>query len=533
MKSVILHCLLVVIALSIHSKSIAQTQGKYFAKKHYIPEPIPSFEARKNELPSPVLDSHPEWIDMYWKCWEIAFKGFKSPPEGSPLVSNWLDEAFSPNIFQWDTIFMIMFARYGHDIFPAIQSLDNFYCLQRESGYICREFREKDGRMIHYDEGDLFHPMGWKNTINPPLFSWAEVESFRITGDKSRFELVLPALDKYAQWLDNDGDPDAENWEENGRRSMTAEHKLYWNTPLGSGMDNTPRPAEKGSGWVEMSSQMVIMYNNLAVIAEELGDGAKAGEYRSKAQEIGDRVNRWCWNEEDGLYYDVREDGSQFGKKTSGCFWPLLANISSRDQAARLVEHLKNPEEFWRPIVFPTLSADEEEYRPDGGYWLGSVWAPTNVMIVKGLENYGYEDFATEATENYLTGMAEVFEKTGTVWENYAPESFQPGEPSKADFVGWTGSGPIALLIENILGLRPDGVRNQLTWHLKRIDRHGIENLRVGDVKVRVISEKRDSKSSPARLNVTCDKAFSLTVVHPSGTKTFALKAGDHSLEIE
>lgn len=81
---------------------------------------------------------------MYWKCWEIAFRGIKQPQEGSPLVSNWLDEAFSDNLFQWDTIFMMMFARYGHDCFPAIQSLDNFYALQRESGYIGREFREAE-----------------------------------------------------------------------------------------------------------------------------------------------------------------------------------------------------------------------------------------------------------------------------------------------------------------------------------------------------------------------------------------------------
>jgi hypothetical protein len=85
------------------------------------------------------------------------------------------------------------------------------------------------------------------------------VESFKITGDKSRFAMVLPALEKYAEWLNRDGDPDAEDWEANGRISKTAEHKLYWNTPLGSGMDNTPRPAKKGAGWVEMSAQMVIM----------------------------------------------------------------------------------------------------------------------------------------------------------------------------------------------------------------------------------------------------------------------------------
>ncbi|MFQ6615136.1 MAG: trehalase family glycosidase, partial [Fidelibacterota bacterium] len=229
---------------------------------------------------------------------------------------------------------------------------------------------------------------------------------------------------------------------------------------------------------------------------------------------------------------DVRADGTQFKKKTAGSFWPLLAGISSRNQADRLVQHLKNPEEFWRPMVFPTLSADEEEYRPDGGYWLGGVWAPTNVMIIKGRQNYGYEDFATEATERYLSGMAQVFKETGTVWENYAPESLEPGNPAKGDFVGWTGSGPIALLIENILGLRTDGVRQHLTWRLKRVDRHGIENLKVGDVQVSVICEGRESSDSPAVLKVASNKPFTLTVIHPSGEETFTLEEGEHIMTV-
>ena len=40
---------------------------------------------------------------------------------------------------------------------------------------------------------------------------------------------------------------------------------------------------------------------------------------------------------------------------------------------------------------------------------------------------------------NHVDNVLQVFQKTGTVWENYAPESAAPGEPAKPDFVGWTG----------------------------------------------------------------------------------------------
>ena len=516
---------------------ISSDYGSYFSKKAYVSVALPTYSVDRTRLPNPILGSNQNWIDMYWKCWEIAFRGLRQPVAGSPLVSNWLDEAFSGDIFQWDTIFMMMFARYGHDVFPAIQSLDNFYARQLRSGYICRELRESDGALIHFDfNGGLFAATGWKNTINPPLFSWAEVESYRITGDKSRFAMILPVLEKYSEWLNRDGDPDAADWESNGRLSAGTVHRLFWNTPLGSGMDNTPRPAGKGAGWVEMSSQMVIMYNNMATICDELGKTAEAVYFRAQAADISSRINQWCWNEADGFYYDVLANGQQFKKKTIGGFWPLLAGVPSAAQAAKLVAHLQNPNEFWRLNVFPSLSADEPEYASDGlgGYWLGGVWAPTNVMVIKGLERYGYEDVAAAATEKYLAGMAEVFRTTNTVYENYAPDRYSPGNPAAADFVGWTGCGPIQLLFEQVMGLRPDGIRNALTWRLRRTDRHGVEHLKLGSNTVSVVCEARASATAPAVLTVQCQNAFQLTVVHPSlGTKVFNVDAGTHSLTVQ
>ncbi len=508
-------------------------QGKYFGRKAYIPVDLPTYITSRDKLPEPVLEGNPEWVEMYHKCWEIAFDGLKQPPEGSPLVSNWLDEAFSENIFQWDTIFMIMFARYGNAAFPAIESLDNFYALQFESGFIGREFREKDGKLIHFDfDGGLFSPKGWKNMINPPLFSWAEVESYKLTGDKSRFRMVLPVLEKYAEWLNRDGDPDAADWQNNGRISKTTEHKLYWNTPLGSGMDNTPRPAEKGAGWVEMSAQMVIMYNNLAVICEELGEKEKADNYRNEAEQIGRRINKWCWNEEDGFYYDVKADGTQFRKKTSGGFWTLLAGVASEKQAERLVAHLKNKNEFWRLIPFPALSADEEEYHPRGDYWKGGVWAPTNVMIIKGLEQYGYNNFASEAAGKYIKGIYEVYKDSGTVYENYAPDYFSPGFPSKPDFVGWTGCGPIQLLIENVIGIDPDGANNSITWSINRKDRHGVKNISVGSNKISIVCSAENSQQDKRIITVECTEPFNLTIIRNGNEKIFRIKKGKAELGI-
>jgi len=178
-----------------------------------------------------------------------CFSNLESPPKGSPLVSNWIDEGFWPQIFQWDTNFMTMFGRYANNIFPFINSQDNFYAAQHQNGMICRVINESDGSDHEWGLGHNF-----ARTINPPLFAWAEVETYKFTGDKARLSLVLPVLEKYAEWIDKN------------RTDSKTPHHLYWSNGQASGMDNTARDtgrptdgdvhsAHDPMGWVDMSSQ--------------------------------------------------------------------------------------------------------------------------------------------------------------------------------------------------------------------------------------------------------------------------------------
>ena len=59
-----------------------QPMGMYFHKKTYVEQPLPSFNAAKPLLPEPVLPSKPEWVAMYWKCWQLAFSHLRQPPQG-------------------------------------------------------------------------------------------------------------------------------------------------------------------------------------------------------------------------------------------------------------------------------------------------------------------------------------------------------------------------------------------------------------------------------------------------------------------
>lgn len=485
----------------------------YFPKKNYTEAPLPDYSAEKERIPTPVLDGNPGWIDMYWKCWELALTKAKKPYPGSPFVSNYIDEAFCDNIFQWDTHFMLMFWNYIYYIFPAIESHDNFYARQHEDGFICREINEHTGEDFYYD-GKENNTL--TNTICPPLFPWVEYEYYKISGDDSRFAKIIPALEKYGAWIDEH------------RIDPKAEHGLYWQTGLGSGMDNTPR---SGSGWICLSSQMAMFYKYLGKICEHENENQKAEFFYSRSNDIAQKINRWMWDETDGMYYDVDDAGAQVKVKTAASFWPMLAQICSEHQAARLVKNLKNPDLFWRTMPFPTLSADHPEYDKRGHYWLGGVWAPTNYMIIKGLQQYGYHEFAAEASEKYLEGMYEVFKKTLTVWENYSPDSQAQGNIAKPDFVGWTGLGPISLLFENVLGIQLDALNNTIHWRMNRTDRHGIKNLRFREMVVTLIAEKRKDDSQSVKVFIEANSDFELKIYFGEKFKSLQINEGENNLE--
>jgi neutral trehalase len=281
-----------------------------------------------------------------------------------------------------------------------------------------------------------------------------------------------------------------------------------------------------------MSAQMVMMYRSLAFICADLGIGEKAKAYEARAAGIAGRINAFMWNEKEGLYFDIDDAGKQIAWKSAACFWPMLAGVASPAQCERMALHLKDPRSFWRAIPFATLAADQPGYRPDGDYWLGSVWAPTNVMIIKGLERMGFDEFATTASEAYLDGLYAVYKKTGTFWENYAPDALTRGSDSRPDFVGWTGCGPIQLLIENVLGIRADGATKTISWYLHRRDRHGIKKLHMGDATVSLIAARRQAFNSPAAITVTSDRPLTLKVLAQGGTTSYAIAVGTQTITV-
>jgi hypothetical protein len=410
-----------------------------------------SHDERSSHLPRPFIPAHPEWERLYWRAWEIGAQSVRHGTPANGFAPIYADAAFSDNIFQWDTCFMAAFARYSDELLPILPALDNFYHRQESDGYIAREYRGINGANLWAKaSGD---------SCNPPLFAWAEWLLYQIHGRRKRLRAVWPLLERYDHWLE-------------ANRKLP--NGLYWITAMGCGMDNTPRFA---AAWTDYSMQQALNALCMARIAMVLNDHLSAQRYQNKHRTLSRLINQLMWDEAAGIYWDLDAHNLATESLTIAPFWALIAEIAPPERAARLVAHLQDTTSFWRSHPFPSTAASHALYTSSGDYWRGAVWPPTNYMIITGLRNAGYDTLATEATRRHLDAMCTVLDETGTIWENYQPDDMAPGIPARPDFVGWSGLGPIALLIEQILGIELNAAERVIRWRIQEPHAHGIENL--------------------------------------------------------
>ena len=469
-------------------------------------EPVPKYDEIAKLLPKPIWFGHDDVIACHNFAWRTAFDNLKRANGDTHFVSNYIDTAFNGCLFMWDSSFIVMFGKYGMRAFNFQKTLDNFYSHQHKDGFICRELCEDE-------DGEQFSRHDPSST-GPNILGWAEWEYFSQTGDIDRLKKVFAPLLAYHLWL-----KDHRTWRDG----------TYWSTGWGCGMDNQPR-LEKGYNvsfshghmvWVDACIQQVLSAKILIKIAERIGaNDENIAVLKEEVQHLTFVINEKLWHDEDGFYYDLWKTGNLNRVKSVGAYWALLADIIPKERLDKFVAHLDNEKEFKRPMRVPTLSADHKDYNPNGEYWKGSVWAPTNYMVLKGLEKNGYNQLAHDIAKNCLEKVVDVFNKEGTIFENYAPESAKQGDPAKRDFVGWSGLFPISILYEFVFGIRPCAREKKIIWDVRLLEKHGISNYPLGESTLDLICEERKSQDDEPMVVAYCNDPIEIEIRYAGKIKT-------------
>ena len=468
-------------------------------------------------LPEPILGDHPEWVDLYYKAWELGAEHVRELSDGRGYMDNAWNGARDPEKnyqWVWDSCYISLFARYRPEQFPGMGALDILYSMQRDDGYIG----------MTYDFDVLAEP--WPDRINPPLFAWVEWEYYLSTGDSSRFERVVGHIEKLMEWIDGNRrtrshkEPANEHVQESEKDGTPGDDRFYYYRDTGSsGLDDAPRVPRitevgKYYDWIDLSAQMVLSFRMLGRINGVIGKAEKSRYWDLRAEKLTAAINKYLWSDNTRFYHDRMVAYNLCATKTAASFWPMLAEVCSQVQLDGLVEHLLDENEFNRHTPVPALSADDPNYSAQGGYIASGTWAPLNYMIVKGLVNQGRSDVAHMIAMKYIGVMSRTYMnfEPHTIWEGYCNEADRPcGVPytdsvAGGDWVGWSGLGPIAMLIENVIGLKVNVPERHIEWEIRLVEEHGVNRLQLGKLgKVDLLCKSRTSVEGPAEVVMRAD----------------------------
>jgi neutral trehalase len=282
--------------------------------------------------------------------------------------------------------------------------------------------------------------------MQPPLLAEA-VEAVAKRGRGLEFiREILPGVRKFYDWLHdarspfNDGlirvvQPDetgldhSPKWDEL-MKIQDEEHDSWdkgWNLICDNykPFNRDPKKMIETDYFIVADVMVNVIYiENLRVLAglcASVGDVDGETRYSERAKLARTSLEILCWDENDGLYYDVNgKSNKKIRVNTFTSLMPLLLTDIDQAKVDRLMAHLLSPEEYWATYPIPSTAMNHPTFRPNtvGGnlVWRGPTWMNSNWYLARGLVRHGRLDLARHIANQSI----ECMKKSG-VREYYNP----------------------------------------------------------------------------------------------------------------
>ncbi len=300
----------------------------------------------------------------------------------------------------------------------------------------------------------------------PPLLAWS-LEKLENAAEPERFhdwvKMLYEPLRAYHYWLF------AHRQLPNGL--------FAWAHAYESGVENAPRFSSRDESRLEdtrnlaapdFCTYVVLKCEALAAMARRIGRPDEADAHDREAAALRAAVNRYLWDEDEGLYFDRHVTSGDFVRsRTIASLLPLWAGIPDCRQALRLRDRILDPAEFNTVIPLPSVALSDETFERD--MWRGPVWLNTAYAVIEGLRRYGFLAEAADLAFRLCDGVYRTFEHTGFFHEFYDPQRHDVKELHRkrgnrwkrltlgtkpvVNFVGWSGLVN-TLLLDLLFGLQ-------------------------------------------------------------------------------
>ncbi|UMM28471.1 hypothetical protein L5515_011298 [Caenorhabditis briggsae] len=392
---------------------------------------------------------------------------------------------FFPRGFLWDEGFHQMLIR-KMDPKMTLEVIVSWMNVMDTSGWIPRE-------MIVGSEAEAKVPAEFipqrPDVANPPTLFYVMDKLIHDERTISRYsgilKLLYPRLEKWFTWLRiTQAGPSRTTFRWRGRNS-TILSELNPKT-LSSGLDDFPRASHPTDNeyHLDLKCWLALASRVLARLARSYGTEQEYQKASKAMEELNnfETLQKDHWSEEAQGFFDygkhskdvalapVPASGSprQFEYQRVASLAPtyqlvtdafgynnlfplMLKMIPARSPALKAtLDKIRDPEVLWTNYGLRSISKKSPYYlakntEHDPPYWRGYIWININYMVLSSLHHYSeqngpHKDLAKkifhELRTNLVTNMANQFQKTGFLWENYDDRTGQ-GRGCHP-FTGWS-----------------------------------------------------------------------------------------------
>ena len=330
---------------------------------------------------------------------------------------------------------------------------------------------EQPGKILHELRGGELARSG-KVPFRPyygsidatPLFLILLADYWRFTGDTPFLERMLPHAERALAWMAHYGDRDGDGFIEYWREAEGGIANQGWKDSGDSMVHADGSLAQGPIALAEVQAYAYMAYAAWSEIYRELGEAGEAERLARLADGLRSRFLQHFWLEERNEIA-MALDGSKrpLCVASSNMGQVLWSDILPEEIAERVAKRLLQPDLF-SGFGIRTLSAKERRYNPMS-YHNGSVWPHDTSLIFAGLVRHGAWEEAEQIFEGLMRAQAHFpHHRLPELFCGFSQEeSPRPVPyPVSCSPQAWAAAVP-AIVLENLLGLRPDAPRGELT----------------------------------------------------------------------
>ncbi|HEY3694945.1 amylo-alpha-1,6-glucosidase [Phenylobacterium sp.] len=304
------------------------------------------------------------------------------------------------------------------------------------------------------------------------------------TGDLELIEVLWPALQRAAHWIEQYGDSDGDGLIDYARGAESGLANQGWKDSEDSVFHADGRFPQGPIALVEVQGYAFAAYRALAKLCGLRGEDEAQARWEDRASHVREQVEERFWMEDVGFYGIAIDGAGELCRvRSSNPGHLLFTGLPSPERARKVTEQLLSGG-FDSGWGIRTLATGEARFNPMS-YHNGSVWPHDTAVCTMGMARYGERDGVVRMT-------SELFE-TGNNFEMRMPELFcgfprHAGETPVAYPVAclpqaWA-AGSVFMMLQACLGLRIDGLKGEIEIIDPRlpigIDRLQVQGLRVG-----------------------------------------------------